>query len=415
MQKPQLPLIPRLVNGVGRLVAPLGIRPVSLDPESLLAGARDRVKLEDFGDDDFREGLSRVTSALESEAALSLIGRFVVRQDLLSSLGNRLEMVDWHKRHPEIAEQPIRRPIVIVGQGRSGTTILHELMTLDPANRVPLTWEVDRPAPPPERATYETDARIDEVQHQLDQAERLIPDFKRMHRMGARLPQECVRMTASEFRSLIFTATWRVPSYTRWLLREADMSPVYRAHRRMLQLLQWRCPAERWVLKSPGHIWSLEALLAEYPDACLVQTHRDPLKILSSISSLEVVLRAMTSDDIDPHEIAREWSEWFCLGYERSVTFREAGGVPDSQVMDVQFGDFIGDPVSQVRRIYEHFDLEFTEEFDRRMREYVASNPSDRDGRHEHSFAGTGLDVEEERAKVKRYQEYFDVASEDRL
>lgn len=222
-------------------------------------------------------------------------------------------------------------------------------------------------------------------------------------------------MTASEFRSLIFTATWRVPSYTRWLLREADMSPVYRAHRRMLQLLQWRCPAERWVLKSPGHIWSLEALLAEYPDACLVQTHRDPLKILSSISSLEVVLRAMTSDDIDPHEIAREWSEWFCLGYERSVTFREAGGVPDSQVMDVQFGDFIGDPVSQVRRIYEHFDLEFTEEFDRRMREYVASNPSDRDGRHEHSFAGTGLDVEEERAKVKRYQEYFDVASEDRL
>jgi hypothetical protein len=415
MQKPQLPLVPRLVNGAGRVLAGVGIRPVSLDPEDLMQAARKRTGLDDFGDDGFREGLDRLTASLDDEAGLSLLGRFVTREDLLRVLGNRLEALDWQRRHPEINEQPVPRPIVIIGQGRTGTTILHELMTLDPANRVPLTWEVDRPTPPPERATFETDPRIAEVQGQLDQSERLIPDFKRIHRMGAQLPQECVRMTASEFRSVIFAAQWRVPSYVRWLLNECDMAPVYAAHREWLQLLQWRCPSERWVLKSPGHIWHLEALLGQYPDACLVQTHRDPLKILSSISSLEVVLRTMTSDDIDPHGIAAEWSEWFCSGYDRSVDFRETGGVPDSQVIDVQFRDFIGDPVSEISRIYDHFGLEFTGDVERRMREYVESNPSDRDGKHAHSFAGTGLDVDEERAKVKRYQEYFGVESEGRL
>jgi hypothetical protein len=415
MEKPQLPLIPRLANGAGRVLAGVGIRPISLDPEKLLETAGERTGLQDFGDESFREGLARLVESLENEAGLSLLGRFVTREDLVQVLGNRLQMVDWHRRHPEIAEQPVRRPIVIVGQGRTGTTILHELMTLDPANRVPLTWEVDRPAPPPERAHFETDPRIDEVQELLDQSERLIPDFKRIHRMGAQLPQECVRMTSTELRSLIFAAQWRVPSYVRWLLHECDLAPVYSGHRRMLQLLQWRCPAERWVLKSPGHIWHLETLMAEYPDACLVQTHRDPLKILSSISSLEVVLRTMTSDDIDPHEIAAEWSEWFCSGFDRSVDFREAGGVPDSQVIDVHFRDFIGDPVSEVRRIYDHFGLELTHEVERSMREYAESNPSDRDGKHAHSFAETGLDLDEERAKVKRYQEYFGVDSEKGL
>jgi len=253
------------------------------------------------------------------------------------------------------------------------------------------------------------------VQAQLDQSERLIPDFKSIHRMGARLPQECVRMEATEARSVIFCAQWRVPSYVRWLLDEADMAPVYRAHRRMLQLLQWRCPAERWVLKSPGHIWHLEAAMAEYPDACLVHTHRDPLKILSSITSLEVVLRSMTSDDIDPHGIGREWSEWFCSGYDRVVDFRENSGVPESQWIDVHFKDFIVDPTAEVRRIYEHFGLELSDEVERRMRDYVDANPSDRDGKHSHRFADTGLDPDEERAKVKRYQEYFDVESEDRI
>ena len=412
VERPALPLIPRLVNGAGRLLGGLGVTPVRLDAEALLATARRRTRLDDFGGDDFREGLDRLLASLDAEARLSLLGRFIAREEVCGALCNRLRVLDWHARHPEIAEQPVRRPIVIAGQGRTGTTILHELMALDPANRVPLTWEVDHPVPPPERASYRTDPRIAASQAQLDRSERLIPDFKRIHRMGAELPQECVRITAMAFASIVFAATWRVPGYTRWLLDDADLSPAYRLHRRTLQLLQWRCPAERWVLKSPGHLWHLGALRAEYPDVCLVQTHRDPLKILSSLTSLEMVLRSMASDAIDAREIALEWSHWLSEGYDRGVDFRSRGALPPSQVIDVQFRDFVRDPVFEVRRIYDHFGLELRPAVATAMKDYVASNPNDRDGAHRHRFAATGLDADEERARVSRYQRCFGVESE---
>jgi hypothetical protein len=413
MQAPQLPLIPRTINLAGRALAGLGIRPGSLDPDDLLADASRETKLEDFGDSGFREALERLSRSLEEDAALSPLGRFIARGEILTSLRNRLQLVDWHARHPEIGQAPVRAPIVIAGQGRTGTTILHELLALDPANRVPLTWECDAPFPPPERASYEADPRIAEIQAKLDQSESLIPDFKRMHRMGAHLPQECVRITALEMKSLIFAASWRVTGYTQWLVEEAPMTSAYDTHRQMLQLLQWRCPAERWVLKSPGHLWCLEDVVAAYPDVRLIFPHRDPLRITSSISSLEVVLRKMASDDIDHPAIADEWSKLNALGYDRAVDFREKGVLPDDRIVDLHFRSFIKDPIAEVRRIYDQFGLPLSSEIEQRMRDYVAANPSDRDGKHVHHFAETGIDPAEERARVKRYQDYFEVPTED--
>ena len=339
----------------------------------------------------------------------------IAKSDITRYLESRLQLEDWHGRHPEIAEGEVRRPIFIIGQGRTGTTILHELFCLDANNRVPQTWEIDRPFPPPERASYETDPRIAESQKDLDRAESLIPAFPKIHRMGATLPQECVRITGNDFQTLIFAAQWRIPEYTRWMIHEADLTEAYANHRRMLQLLQWRCPAERWVLKSPGHQWNLEALLREYPDACFIQTHRDPLKVLSSLTSLEMVLRSLSSDDVDHHALAREWSEWNCVAYDRSVAFRESGGIDPSRVVDLQFRQFLADPVSEIRRIYNHFEIELQPESELRMKDYLENNPDDRDGRHVHSFAATGLDIDEEREKVKRYPDTFDVESEENL
>jgi hypothetical protein len=404
----RLPLVPRTLNFVARQLDRLGLPLVRLEAEELITSARRRSGLSELGDEGFREPLSILLRSVLEEGRLSALGRLMARQELLRNLENRLQLTDWQRRYPEIAEGRVRRPIVIVGQGRTGTTILHELMTLDPANRMPLTWETESPCPPPERVTYETDPRIEGSQRKLDRSESLIPDFKRIHRMGAQLPQECMRITSIEFSSLMFSAMWRVPSYTRWLFDEAQ-------HRRVLQLLQWRCPGERWVLKSPGHLWHLPELVAEYPDARLVQTHRDPLQILSSLTSLEVVLRSMASEGVDAHAIAREWSEWNALGYERVVAFRERGLIPASQVIDVQFSEFIRDPVLEVRRIYDHLDLELDREVEGRMRAYVAANPSSRDGKHVHRFADTRLDIDEEREKVRRYQEYFGVESEPGL
>jgi hypothetical protein len=412
MTRPILPLPIRLMNRVGGAIEKIGIQLSSLDEANLLAAARKKTGLDDFGDASFKPALRALLESLENEAQLSALGRVIARTDLLQHLQNRLGLEDWHRRHPEIGQAEVKRPIFIIGQGRTGTTILHELLELDPTNRVPLTWEVDTPFPPPERESYASDPRIAQSQQQLDRADSIIPEFKKMHRMGARLPQECVRLTGIDFTTFIFPAQWRVPSYTEWLMHEAPMAPVYANHRRMLQLLQWRCPADRWVCKSPGHLWSLDALMAEYPDALLIQPHRCPLKIVSSLSSLEWMLRSMSSETADIQEIAREWSHYNAIAYERSVDFRERGGIDPERVIDVHFASFIQDPIAVVRSIYEKFELPFSDDFEARMRKYIADNPSDRDGKHEHDFAQTGLDEAEERKKVERYQDYFGVASE---
>lgn len=416
MNVPPLPAMPRLINRGGAALRAIGLGRRPIDVDALLAAAQQRCGLEPAPGElgEAREGFEILVGSLERDAALSTLGRVIARADLVRTVANRLQLDDWHRRHPDAADVAVRRPIFIVGQGRTGTTILHELLMLDPANRVPLTWECDAPFPPPERATRGTDPRIAACQAELDRSESLIPDFKRIHRMGATLPQECVRLTSGDARSLIFTAQWRVTGYTEWLLDQAGMASAYRTHERYLQLLQWRSPGERWVLKSPGHLWCLDALLDAYPDACLVQTHRDPISIVSSLTSLECVLRKMCSDDIVPSEVAREWSGWLNRAYERSVDFRQGGRLPASRVVDLHFDRFMRDPIDNVRALYRQFDIELRPDVEQAMRDYVASNPSDRDGRHRHRFEDTGLDLEEERAKVARYVDYFDVTTEAR-
>ncbi len=268
-----------------------------VDAMQIAEQASEQTGLSDFGDDMWRDGLERLIGALNTEAALNGLGIAVVAGELAGYLGDRLQIVADRRVHPERGEVDVVPPIVIVGQGRTGTTILHDLLAQDPASRVPRTWEVDRPCPAPETATYDTDPRIAEVDAMLEAVDLVLPGFRAMHPMGARLAQECVRITASAFRSMIFPTQYRVPSYGRWLLHEADMGSAYRWHRIFLQHLQSHHPGERWVLKSPGHIWCLDALLAEYPNALLVQTHRDPLRIIASIGSLVARLRSLASDD----------------------------------------------------------------------------------------------------------------------
>jgi len=383
-----------------------------LDPDALHATALATTGLTDLGEPTWREGLERLTTALQEEARLNDIGMQIATGEILMYLTNRLRIVDWHRQHPELAREDVTPPIVIIGQGRTGTTILHDTLAQDPAHRVPLTWEVDRPLPPPETATYDTDPRIDEVQAQLDMTELVIPSFKTMHPIGARHAQECVRITAGDYRSMIFPTQYRVPSYARWLLHEADMAPAYRWHRRYLQVLQSRHRAQRWVLKSPGHVWCLPQLLSEYPNALLVQTHRDPLRIVASISSLLATLRRLASDETSIPEGAAEFAEHLLLGLDRSVEARETGAVPASRVIDVHFRDFLADPIATVRAIYARLDLELTPDAETRMRSFLAANPQDKHGLHRYSFDETGLDLATWRERAQRYQRYFDVESE---
>jgi len=385
---------------------------VDLDAERAVEQASEQTGLSDLGADSWIEGLTRLVDALRDEADLNELGVAVVGGELAGYLADRMQIVDWRKRHPEVAGVDVVPPIVIVGQGRTGTTILHELLAMDPGSRVPLTWEVDHPVPPPETATYESDPRIAETDATLSGVDLVLPGFMQMHPMGAQLPQECVRITSSDFRSMIFPTQYSVPSYARWLLNEADMAPAYRWHRIFLEHLQSRHPAQRWVLKSPGHLWALDALLAEYPNALLVQTHRDPLRILASLSSLVAKLRSMCSDGSTIPRAAADFAGDILDGLDRSVDARENGTVAPERVVDVQFRRFMADPFATIHEIYEKLGLELQPDAEARMRAFFAANPSDKHGVHTYRLADTGLDEGEWRERARRYQEYFDVPTE---
>ncbi len=405
------PLGLRLLNGTGAALRGLGLPLVRLDADTLLAKARRQTGLDDFGDDGFREPLRRLLASLEREARLTLLGRIVTRNDIVRLLANRLKVVDVWKQHPEIEAGAVERPLFILGLPRTGTTILHELLAQDPGNRVPMTWEVMHPFPPPEQATFETDPRIAAVDRHFAGVDRLIPDFKSIHPMGARLPQECVALTQHEFVSLVWPTTYRVPSYHDYL-DGTDHRWVYAAHRCWLQYLQWKVPARQWVLKSPGHLWTLDALLAVYPDARIVQTHRDPLKVIASLVSLMCTLRSIASDDIDPHEIGADWTARLSEGLNRTMRVRERGSLAPDQVFDMSFGEFMRDEIAMVRRIYTHFGMALSSEAERRMRRFLAENRADKHGRHTYTLGLGGLDEATERRRYAEYQERYGIPRE---
>ncbi len=337
----------------------------------------------------------------------------IARAELVGYLTNRAAITAWRAAHPEQMAGAVERPIFIVGQPRTGTTILFDLLAQDPALRVPLTWEVDRPVPPPETATYETDPRADEVQANIDMAESLMPGFTTFHPMGARLGQECVRITGHDFRSMIFPTQYRVPTYNHWLLHEADLAPAYRWHRTCLQHLQSRHPARQWLLKSPAHLWHLDDLAREYPDAVVVQTHRDPLVVVASVSALVTHLRRMASDSGTVQEAAHSYAEDIFAGLDRGMDARDRGVLPSDQVVDVHFSDFVADPLATIGRLYDAIGRTLTADAEARMRAFLAAHPGDGGGSGKrYRFSDTGLDAEVLRARAKAYQERYDVATE---
>ena len=279
--------------------------------------------------------------------------------------------------------------------------------------RAPLTWEVDRPLPPPGAVDDANDPRIAEVQANIEMTDTLIPGFTSFHPMGARLAQECVRITASDFRSMMFPIQYRLPTFNRWLLHEADMAPAYRWHRQFLQHLQSRQPTTQWLLKSPAHLWHVDALAAEYPDAVIVQTHRDPLKVIASTSALSTHLRRMASDAPDITEVAADWAEDIFVGLDRGMDARARAVIPSERIVDVHFQDFVADPIATVRQIYSALGRELDEATERGIRRFLAENPGDGGGGGtRYRFADTGLDPIRLRERSDAYQAYFDVESE---
>lgn len=388
------------------------------DPDRLIATACDEARSDDFGDDldganglaGWQAGLHVLTDGLINEARLSGIGVEIAYLDIMRALKNRLGVVAWRKQHPEVAVGTITRPIVIVGQPRTGTTILYDLLSQDPELRAPLTWEVDAPCPVPQPETYHDDPRIAQTQAGIELSEQIVPGFLAFHPMGALVGQECVRITASQFTSMIYSVQYRLPSYYRWLLYQADHTGAYRFHRIFLQHLQSGVPGQ-WLLKSPAHLWQLDALLAEYPDALIVQSHRDPLNVISSIAALTHHLRRMGTDESSIAECAAQSYEEIAVGLDREIALRDSGAVPAGRVIDVMFTDFMKDPWATIEGIYQKLGRDLRPDAVRRMRDFLAAHPGD-GGRGRYTWSDTGLDADEVRDRVSAYQKRYDVPTE---
>ena len=233
--KPHRPLAVRAINGAGAGLRRLGVPLLPLAEEPLLRAARKQTGLADFGGEEFREGLRRLLDSLNEDAQLNVLGRISARTTLLSNLRNRLQLQHHRERHPQVAEQAIHQPLFILGLPRTGTTVLFNLLALDPANRAPLAWEVEHPCPPPREESYRSDPRIAVMEKQFANLLRMAPNLYAIHEFGAELPQECVAITGHEFLSVQFHIIFNVASYQEWLNRQSAV-PALRFHKRFLEL-----------------------------------------------------------------------------------------------------------------------------------------------------------------------------------
>src|SRR5262245_35247174 len=345
------PILPvRLLNGCGALLDKSRIPRAPLRAGDLIETAKRRCGLDDFGQGDFVEGLSRLLDSCQRECRLNLIGRIVLRGDLMRILCSRLFMQRDGQTYPSVMRQEIREPLFIVGLPRSGTTLLHTLLALDPEHRVPLTWEVMTPSPP----TRDNEKRrIQRAVQSCNCFNWLAPTFRHVHPVGAELPQECVSLMAPTFMSDQFDAMYYVPSYRTWFFRQ-DLRPAYEYHRCFLQHLQVRQSARRWVLKAPTHMFALPALLAVYPDALFVQTHRAPLDAMASVSSLITILRRVFSDAVDPLIVCSEAIDYWSKTLDGFLQERRRLG--EQRVCDVNYAEIRRDALGVMRRIYAHFN-----------------------------------------------------------
>ena len=411
LARPFRPLPIRAMNALGRGLARFGAVPISLEEASLARTASRQTGLTDFGDESFRPGLRKLLESLEKDARLTLFGRYFARRQVLELLSHRLLLTDHRKRHPEVAAQEIRRPLFILGLPRTGTTLLYGLLAEDPAHRAPLSWEVDQPCPPAETATYETDPRIATSGKRLEQLAQLAPGVQAIHPVGTLMPQECIVITASEFMTIRFEMCFDVATYQDWLL-EQDMHPAYAHHRRFLQHMQSRHAGERWILKSPGHLGPIDALFDTYPDAMVVQTHRDPLRVVPSVASLEYTLRMVATDEIDPVELGRQQLKVWSKLLEQGMDARSRHPEREAQILDLSMSEIVRDPIACVERIYAYFGLELTTEARGRMERYLREHPKNEFGKHSYSLDAFGLDEESVNAAFKGYCERFEIERE---
>jgi len=380
-----------------------------LNPDELIEAAVKETGLDDFGTDSFREGLDVYCESVSKEARLNAVGLMAVPASVTASLANRLKVVDWSKRNPEVRARPIEQPLIVIGMFRAGTTLLSNLLDCDPSNRALLRWEAGDSVPPPTPDSLRRGPRVDAARASGEMLEQLNPRMAVVHHEEADGPTECIAVMTQDFKSLALEAMTNIPTYGRWL-QEIDQRSAYEYHHLVLQVLQSGGASGRWTLKSPHHATALPALTTVYPDARLVVLHRDPLILCASVCSLIHTLSSTFSDADHRAYIARHWTDLLDLSIERTEAFRAAH--PEHQIVDLQYEDLVRAPAETVERIYGAFGDALGPAARSAMDTYVATHPRGKFGRHRYDLAEFGLDKGEVAERFSSYATRYDVPIE---
>ncbi len=405
---PYRPALIACINAIGRT---LGRNPGSgkwLNADKLMKSAMRKEGLSDFGDPGFRQCLERLADSVVTEARLNSFGRFMEKQNLTRILRNRLRMENDIKKHPEIETIRMEDPVFIAGLQRTGTTMLQRLLSADERFRFVRSWEAINPAPF-RGAVHFPDKRIGQARMAQRALRYLSPAFFAIHPVEALDPEEDCLLFDLDFTSTVPEATQRVPSFSRWL-ESFDHEWAYARFARILRYLYWQQTGGRWLLKTPQHLEHLPELFRAFPDARLIQTHRDPARVIASFSSMIYHGYGIFSDILDPREIAGHWLAKAELMVRGSMEIRDKVG--PEHFIDVYYHNLMKDPVGEIGRIYDALKMSFTEKNRDLVLRWVSQNPQHKHGTHSYRLEDYGLDRETIREKFRPYIDRFGIPEE---
>ncbi|MEO1475993.1 MAG: sulfotransferase [Pseudomonadota bacterium] len=383
---PKRPPLVRAINAVGGVMSMARLGLPRFTPDSIRRSAEKISGFSDYGTNSYVPGLATLCHSLENEAELNQMGRIILHRQISYALAGRLTVVAWEKAFPKQAEAPIEAPLFVIGLPRTGTTILYETLAADPSLRAPLTWECrDFALAHQAAADPENDPRVKKLGRQMAQVDRLMPGFTAIHKFGPFIPTECIGLMLLDMASEQFGSLAWLPSYRDFLLNN-DFSSVYEWHKRGLRYLQATQPSKTWMLKSPLHTGYLEALLTTYPDARLIQTHRNPMKVISSVASLYKVSRGGWSDaEYDLPTRAYSDAAYYAEFVRRATEFRQTHPEHADRFFDVPFEGFMSDPMKLITEMHAYFDRPLTDAAHKAMADYLTDRPRDKYGRHKYT------------------------------
>jgi hypothetical protein len=358
--------------------------------------AVERTGLSRFGDDSFEEGLAILLTSLRDEARLNARGEAFIYDRITGYLGQRLQVEDWCRRHPEIGDESILAPVIGLGLPRTGSTALSMLLAQDPAVRYLRRWESSQPCPPPSTVRG-VDPRIPPDKGEMLGTRYHVP-------ADTHGPMECHELMALDFKSHIFQSFAQIPSYSTWLVEKADLEPTLAYQRKVMKLLQWGEPTREWRLKCPSHVLWLDAIDAAFPDARYVMTHRDPTDVILSVADLYADIIGSFTDQIDRPYIGRLNVEHWTKGMDRALEFRAAGA--EKRFYDIDFRAMQADPVGEVTGLYGWLAEPVTDEFEQRMQSWWTLAAAERELSSRADPVEFGIDFDAVRPRFARYVEH---------